>query len=208
MKLTLIILATLFAVTFASPIKPASIIDSLSHLLYIHLNPIFQNTLQQLTQLVYELGEKLSQTIEYQSIPSNRINPAPWFSEMFGEMNSIATQWNNQVSQFFTNIPTIFENHGRSLFNFSIIKQKLHETVANLLEELRKLFINNINKLNLMETIGRKRGEFHIDALFNAFQQQVSGVFEKTKEQLNDSVDHAIDVILIYWNDLKDRVVG
>jgi len=108
----------------------------------------------------------------------------------------------------FTNI--------RSLLNFSIIKQKLHETMANLLEELKQLFINNVNQLlismfnkfDLIETLGRKRGEFNLDGLLNVFQQQVSGVSNKTQEQLNRNLDDAIDFVLTYWNDFQDRLVG
>jgi hypothetical protein len=63
------------------------------------------------------------------------------------------------------------------------------------------------NKFDLIEILGRKRREFNLDGLLNAFQQQVSGVFNKTQEQLNRNIDDAIDFVLIYWNDLKDRLV-
>ncbi|CAF4977356.1 unnamed protein product, partial [Rotaria socialis] len=51
--------------TFASSlpeIQATSIIDYISQLLFIYLNPIFQNTFKQLTQLVFVFGERLSQT--------------------------------------------------------------------------------------------------------------------------------------------------
>jgi hypothetical protein len=208
MKLILLILTTYFTLSFASPLTASSIIDPLSQLLYIQLNPVFQNTLQQLTQLVYGLAEKLSQIIEHRSVHSKSILPAPWVTQLFGGMNSISTQWNNHVTDFFTNIPTIFEKTGRSLLNFSIIKNTLHEAVSNLLEVLKKLFFNNINQslisiINEFNLITSHRGEFDLDAIINTFQQESSNVFGKTTEQLNRTVDDAIDIILMYWNDLK-----
>jgi hypothetical protein len=199
MKLILLILTTYFTLSFASPLTASSIIDPLSQLLYIQLNPVFQNTLQQLTQLVYGLAEKLSQIIEHRSVHSKSILPAPWVTQLFGGMNSISTQWNNHVTDFFT--------------NFSIIKNTLHEAVANLLEVLKKLFFNNINQslisiINEFNLITSHRGEFDLDAIINTFQQESSSVFGKTTEQLNRTVDDAIDIILMYWNDLKDRFLG
>ncbi|UJR26234.1 hypothetical protein I4U23_007577 [Adineta vaga] len=220
MKTILIICMTFFALVCASSpsttIKPPSIIDSLSHLLYIHLNPTFQNTLQELIQLFFEFGDRLFRTIEYRSTRSNPVAPAPWVSQLFGEVNGIATQWNNHVTQFFTNIPTIFEKNSRSLFNFSSIKQALYDAVAIVLHELKQLFVNNvngvmisiINKYDLQHMMGRKREEMNFDILFNVFQQQVSGVFEKMKEQLDQNIDNAINFFVTYWNGLKDLIIA
>ncbi|CAF3625736.1 unnamed protein product, partial [Rotaria sp. Silwood2] len=111
----------------------------------------------------------------------------------------IAEQWNNQVTQFFATIPTIFEKNGRSLMNFSTIKETLYNAVEHVLGELKKLFLDNINetiisifnRFDLMEFIGRKRAIFTIENSLNVFQKQVSDIFDKTKEQLNHTIDDA-----------------
>jgi hypothetical protein len=203
MKLTFLILTICFTLTYASSIPSLSIIDALPQLLYTHLNPIFQNTFQQLIALVYELSEKLSQSISDRLIRSNPILPAPWVSQLFGGMNSISTQWNNHITDFFTHMPTIFEKNGRSLLNFSIIKDALYRAVENLLKELKNLFLNNIN-----QSLISISNQSNFDILLNTFQQQVSDIFNQTKEQLNRNIDNAIGVILSYWNDLKDRFLG
>ncbi|CAF3945442.1 unnamed protein product [Rotaria sp. Silwood2] len=83
---------TFFTLTFASSVattKSSSIVDFICQLLYIYLNPIFQSTLKQLTQLVFEFGEKVSQNIPYELSRLNKITPAPWVSQLFG--NDIKT---------------------------------------------------------------------------------------------------------------------
>ncbi|CAF1195940.1 unnamed protein product [Rotaria sordida] len=210
---------TLFTIIFASSvptIQSTSIIDSIVQLLYIYLNPIFQTTLKQLTQLVFELGEKLSQNIPYELGRSNKATPAPWVSQLFGGVNSIATQWNNQITQFYTNIPTIFERNGRTLLNFSTIKQTLYNAVDNLLGDLKKLFIDNIsetilsifNRFDLMEFINGERAIFNIQNSLDVFQQKVSDIFDKTKEQLNRTIDDAINFVLTFWDGVKERLLG
>ncbi|CAF1244091.1 unnamed protein product [Rotaria magnacalcarata] len=219
MKLSLIIFVTSLTLTFASSlpeIQATSIIDYISQLLFIYLNPIFQNTFKQLTQLVFVFGERLSQTSQHGLARLDRTQPAPWVSQLFSGVNSISSQWNNHIIDFFANIPTIFENNGRNLMNFSAIKQILYETVENLLGELKKLYLNKINALmisifadvNLLESMGRKRATFYIDELLNGFQQQVSDIFNKTKEQLNHNIDDSIDFVITYWNHIKDRFLG
>ncbi|CAF0793920.1 unnamed protein product [Rotaria sp. Silwood1] len=219
MKLTLIYFVTFFTLTFASSvstIKSTSIVDSISQLLYIYLNPIFQDTLKQLTQLVFEFGDKLSQNIPYELTRSNGPTPAPWVSQLFGEVNSISTQWNNQVSQFFATIPTIFETNSRSSLNMPTIRETLYNAVEHLLGELKKLFIDNIkqtiisifNRFDLMEFIGRKRALSNIEDSLNVFEQQVSNIFDKTKEKLNRTIDDAINFIITFWDDVKYRFLG
>jgi hypothetical protein len=212
MKLTLIILSICFALTLASPLsiqKPSSIIELTSQLLYTHLNPIFQNTFQQLTQLVYKLGEKVSENIQSRLIRSNPVKPAPWVSEIFGGANLITTQWNNHISQFFTNIPTIFETNGRSLFNIETSKQKLHVAVQNLLEKLKNLVVNDINQ-SIISTINKYSllESIDLDGLLLTFQREVSDVFDKTKEQLNLTIDNSISFILTVWNGFKGQFIG
>lgn len=214
MAYSLIILMSFFTLTFATSepaVQSTSIIDSISQILYIYLNPIFQNTLTELTQLVFDFSEKIFEN--YGVIRVDKNVPATWVSQLFGGVNSISTQWNNQITDFFTNIPTIFENPGRSSFNFSTIKQSLYKAVEDLLEKLKGLTINTINQMvistfgdiNLSASIGRKRESFTIDQLFNVFQHQVSNMFDKTQEQLNQKIDNAIDVVLTYFNHIKDR---
>ncbi|CAF0909436.1 unnamed protein product [Adineta steineri] len=205
---------SLFTLIFATPIsteKPPSIIDSLSQLLYTHLNPIFQNTLQQLIELVFKFGERIFENIQSRLARSAPPIPAQWVQELFGEVNSVATQWNQHVTQFFSNIPTIFEKHGRSSINFSSIKQSLYDAIASLLDKLKKLFVNDINqifillinKYNLMESMSRTYND-----LLNVFQQQVSSVFDKSQEQLIDNINIAINFIVSLWNDVKTQLIG
>ncbi|CAF1098760.1 unnamed protein product [Adineta steineri] len=205
---------SLFTLIFATPIsteKPSSLIDSLSQLLYTHLNPIFQNTLQQLIELVFKFGETIFENIQSRLARSASPIPAQWVQELFGEVNSVATQWNQHVTHFFSNIPTIFEKHGRSSINFTSIKQSLYDAIASLLNELKKLFVNDINqtfislinKYNLMESMSRTYND-----LLNVFQQQVSSVFDKSQEQLIDNINIAINFIVSLWNDVKTQLIG
>ncbi|CAF0815121.1 unnamed protein product [Adineta ricciae] len=219
MKTILLIFVTLFALAFASPVtpvKPPSIIESLSHLLYIHLNPTFQGTLQQLIQLVFQFGERLFQPVDQRPTRSNGPVPAQWVSQLFGEVNSIATQWNNQVTQFFTNIPTIFEKHSRSFFSLSTITHTLYDAVEILINELKEFFVNRIRQVMLsmmdkqgvkQQKGGRASGEFSFEIFFNVFQQQVSTIFEQAKGQLIANIDNAIHFVETYWHDLKDGIL-
>ncbi len=208
MKLSFIILTTFFTLTFASPVSiidSSLITDNLSELLYNNLNPIFQNTFQQLTELIFEFSEKFSQI---KLSRSDSVKPAEWVSQLFNGTNSIGAQWNSHITDFFGNIPTVFENNDRSLFDFSLIKTKLYIAVKNLLIKLKQLFDNNINQLWILFINEFKLTKSDFDVLSNDFQQQVSGVFNNTKEELNQTIDDLIDSILTYWNDLKDRFFG
>lgn len=211
MRLILIVLISFLSI---SSVSSSSIINPISDLFYTYLNPIFQSTLERLTRLVFELTEKLSQHIQYNSA---RINPpitAPWVSQVFGGMNSVATQWNNQIADFFSNIPTIIEQKSRSAVNYAIVKETLYKAVENLLGTLKSLFVNNINRLmlsivndlKLSNTIGLQYTQQNFDDLLNIFQRQVSDIFDETQTQLNITIDNAIQFIVTYWNHLKQRI--
>src|SRR5271163_2967755 len=117
MKFIPIILTIFVSVAFASPvsiIKSSSLIDNLSQSLYIHLNPIFENTFKQLIELVSKLAKQL---FENQSRRSNTVQPAEWVSHIFDGTGSLSTQWNSHITDFFGNIPTVYEDDERSLLN-------------------------------------------------------------------------------------------
>lgn len=211
----LLIFAALFTLAVASPTavaQPRSILDSISQLLYVYLSPTLQNTLQQLVTIILGLGDSLALDAAIGSSRSNGISPAPWVSQLFGEVASVTNLWNNHVSQFFTNIPTIFEKTARGLFDFSVVKQKLHEAVAVLADELKTLFVNYATpKLAaLFDSFARPRQAASSpgDTFAIAFLPQVSAVFEQLKEQLSNNLDNAIHFIVTYWNELKDRLLG
>jgi Mg2+ and Co2+ transporter CorA len=89
--------------------------------------------------------------------------------------------------------------------DFSLVKTKLHIALEKLLIKLKELLAPIINEFNLKSN-GRRHDE--INALLNDFQRQISGVFDRTKEQLNRTRDDLIESILSYWNNLKNRFFG
>jgi hypothetical protein len=213
MKLTglLLLLLIVSTVAFGSPVsiaQPPSIIHSITQFLSSHFGPTLQETLQQLTYFVFHLAE----TVFGSSAGRSGLVPtAPWVSDMFGGLNSISLQWNQHITDFFTNIPTEFVTNGRALLmSVPSIKEKLDGAVKKLLIELQQLFLNEIhrlclsliNKYHLIDASG------HFERLFNDFHEQISLVFDQSREQLNLTVDQSIQSVVAFWSDVKDHIFG
>lgn len=215
MKLILIIFTTFFALTFSSPISSigdsSSILNNLSQLLHAHISPIFQNTFKQLTQLVDDYSQKYSDIIiDKKSSRSNPAKPAEWVYQLFNGSNSIESQWNNHITDFFANIQTVYENDGRSLFDLSLIKLKLHIVGDKLIRKLKQLIDKNIEPLliSIKSSDDYKHHGKDLDILANNFQREISNIFDNTKKEFNQTIDDLIDSIFGYWNSLKDRLFG
>ena len=195
---------------FGSPLavaKPPSIIDSIIQSLSIHFGPILQSTLDQLIHSVFQLAELVFPS---SSGRSGLVPTAPWVSDMFSGLNSIALQWNQHITDFFTNIPTEIVGNGRALLNLVAIKERLDGAVKKLLTELQQLFLNEIHRLflSLINKYPLIDASGHLDRLFNDFQLQLSTVFDHTREQLNQSVDQSTQFVLSIWTDFKDRLLA
>ena len=204
MKITLF-LSTIFLTvalsTSTSIVKRSSIIENFKQSLYLQLNPIFQNTFQQLKELVDGLGKKISQSNKTRF---TRADPSDWISDLFEGSGSITNQWNNQVNQFFQNITTVYENNDRSLFDSTVLSNKLHPAVKNLVQKLRKLFDMEINRV----IIPTNTSPMDLNQLLRDFQDQVSRIFDNTEERLNQTIDNFFRSISNYLNQLNNRFLG
>lgn len=210
MKLTVLLLLIVSPVVFGSPLsvaKSPSIIDSIIQFLSIHFGPILQETLQQLIYSVLHLGETVFGS---NSGRSGQVPTAPWVSDMFSGLNSISLQWNQHITDFFTNIPTEFVSNGRALLNLASIKEKLDGAVKRLLIELQLLFLNEIHRvfLSLITKYHLIDASGHFERLFNDFHSQIAAVFDQSREQLNLLVEQSMQLVISFWSDLNDRLFG
>ena len=200
MKLTLFLGTILLMLTLSTP---ASITENFTQSLYIQLNPIFENTFQQLKDLVNDLAKKISQ---FTRTRVTRSDPSDWFDQLFEGSGSITNQWNSEINEFFQNIPTIYENGDRSLLSNTFVASQFHPAVKSLVQKLKKLVDNKIDRV-ILPTI-KQQSKSHTDKIFQEFQGQVTRLFEKTEERLNQTIDNLFQSISNYFNQLKDRFLG
>lgn len=208
MKLTLFLSTIFLAValsTSTSHVKRSSIIENFKQSLYLQLNPIFQNTFQQLKELVDGLAKKISQSNKTRL---TRADSSDWISDLFEGSGSITNQWNDQVNQFFQNITTVYENKDRSLFDNTVLSNKLHPAVKNLVQKLRKLFHMEIDRVIIQQFSKSKTGPMDLNQVLRDFQEQVSRIFDNTEERIQQTIDNFFQSISNYLNQLNDRFLG
>ena len=206
MKLPFFLGTILLSLTFSTPaaiVKRSSITENLAQSLYLQLNPILESTFQQLKDLVNDLAKKLSQSNRTRL---TRSDPSDWFENLFEGSGSITSQWNNQINDFFENIPTVYEDDDRSLLSNTLVASRFQPAVKSLVQKLKKSFDAEINRV-ILPTI-KQQSNSNTDQIFQEFQGQVTRVFEKTEERLNQTMENFFQSMSNYFNQLKDRFRG
>ena len=187
--------------------------ESIGDYLSFHFQPFFQQTFQQLTELVLHFAQQLFDRFPVASARTAIFPTAPWVSDLFGGVNSISTQWNQHLVEFFNNIQTTIEPKGRTLISVPTLEQKLAEALKKLLVKLEDFFVDEVHlllisllmkyQMNAMENV---LPEFN--RLLHNFRSDVARIFDQREKELLARLDQLLEAAADMWNDFKALILG
>ena len=203
MKIILLVLLSLFAGAFGS--SSTSVIELVKN----HFDPIFQQTYQRLNLVVFQFAQKLFDRPKTRQVGSIFVTPAPWVNDLFGSLNPIAVQWNSLISNFFSNIPTIFQPKSRSFFDINGVKKNLEDDLTLFLNQLEHFFTVEIERvlLSLLQKYYPNDWFTFPFVKFTDLQGDINKIFNQTETLLNEDLVIMMDGIEKFWNEFKSRLL-